>query len=98
MTDFILAALPWIAIAAAVALQAGHFHGRKKSQGDSKKPDADFMPYGTCLGMCIGVAIGAAFTERFGGIATTYGISFGLLVGVIVSFCINKLGQRNKRI
>ncbi len=60
MPDAILAALPCIAIAAATALVAAHFHRRRKSQDDSEKiaEPIDSMPHGISLGMCLGVAIG----------------------------------------
>lgn len=49
-----------------------------------------YMSYGMSLGMCIGTAVGCILMNRFGNIAITYGICFGMLAGLIISMNIKK--------
>ena len=101
MIDFILAALPWVALAVAIAVVIVVFM-KKKHQNTAEKPnddnaqtnkkntEMDYTSYGMCIGLCIGVAIGTAFMGKYGSVALTYGICFGMLVGVVAGACIKK--------
>ena len=78
ISDFIYAALPWIAIGISIALITVNFKKKKKDEKES-----DYVTTGICLGMCFGVAIGSSLTDTFGESALTYGICFGMLFGVV---------------
>jgi len=105
MIDFIVAALPWIAIGVAIAVVISNFSNKKKRQNISEKPNEtdsnktetnetdtveDYISYGMCIGMCIGTAIGTALTGIYGVTALSYGSCFGMLTGVVVGACIKK--------
>lgn len=83
MQDFIIAALPWIAIGIAIALVVTNFRSNENTEKSKKHIKDDHISIGMCLGMCMGTAIGSALTGTFGEIALTYGICFGMLIGVI---------------
>lgn len=106
MTNFILAALPWVVSGITVAVVLTNFSKKKKSRNTTESQDnfedtnvvkekenteeEDYISTGMSLGMCFGVAIGSAFMGKFGTIALTYGISFGILWGMIAGMCIKK--------
>jgi hypothetical protein len=70
MTDFILAALPWVAIGVSVAILAVGRHRRTAK---------NHLTDGMCVGMCIGAALGSTGVFSIG-----LGISLGMLAGEIV--------------
>lgn len=97
MTDFLLAALPWVIIGIAIAIIAANF-GRKKRKLNTKEqenldeenlPNKDdkgnYMSVGMCLGMCIGTVFSST-----GIVPLSYGISFGMLIGMVVGTYIKK--------
>ena len=55
MKDFILAALPWVAIGLCLAI---FFARNKKNNKDVKKTVENYGTEGMSVGMCIGVALG----------------------------------------
>jgi len=96
MTDFLLAALPWVLIGIAVAVIAASF-GSKKRKSNTKEQEnldeansnvddkEDYMSVGMCLGMCIGTVFSST-----GIVPLSYGISFGMLIGTVGGMCIEK--------
>lgn len=96
MTEFLLAALPWIAIGLSLAIVTVNYSRTKKAANEVQDPteapsaqDADkqdsYLSIGMSLGMCFGVALGSA-----GIVPLSYGISFGMLVGMAAGMLIKK--------
>lgn len=79
MKDFILAALPWVAIGLCLAI----FFARSAKK--EKKTTENYGTEGMSVGMCIGVALGTCFE---GGVGV--GISIGMLLGLSIGSCIPK--------
>lgn len=104
MYDFIIAALPWIAMGIAVAIVLANENNKKKVKFHSnERPDnitdeetaningeKNYITYGMLFGISFGIAIGASFSDKFGSIALTYGICFGMLIGTLVGILIKK--------
>ena len=80
MKEFMMAALPWICIGIAIALFAVN-HGASKKAKDSDKEYGNYMTEGMCLGMCVGTALGGN------------GLSFVMLIGMVVGMCIKKVKE-----
>ena len=79
--DFIMAALPWIAMGLLLAIFCA------RSASGKRKSDEKNENYGTegmCLGMCLGTAIGTALDN------TGIGISLGMLIGLAIGTCMKK--------
>ena len=88
MKDFIMAALPYVAIGITLAVLAANFAGRKKKQGkditlendkanqscEQEEESENYMTIGMCIGMCIGTSLGSS-----GVVDLSIGISFGML-------------------
>ena len=82
--DFIMAALPWIAMGLLLAIFCA------RSASGKRKSDEKNENYGTegmCLGMCLGTAIGTALDN------TGIGISLGMLIGLAIGTCLKKEAQ-----
>lgn len=77
MTEFIMAALPWICIAVAIALFAAN-HGSAKKAKEEGREYENYMTEGMCLGMCVGTALGGN------------GLIYGMMIGMAVGLCIRK--------
>lgn len=97
MTDFLLAALPWVLIGIAIAISVVDF-GRKKGKLNTKEqenldeansPNKDAKENYMSVGMCLGMCIGTVFSST-GIVPLSYGISFGMLIGMVVGTCIKK--------
>lgn len=86
VSDFVHAALPWVAIALLLAVFSVRSAKQKKA-GSSKdaKPQEDYGTVGMCIGMCLGSAIGASGT-----VSISIGMSLGLLIGLAIGTCIKK--------
>ena len=74
MKDFILAALPWVAVGIAIAVACVSSAGGKEKKGTN-------LTNGVCYGLCFGVAMGTAFDNM--GLGIALGMALGLLVGVV---------------
>ena len=79
--DFIMAALPWIAMGLLLAIFCVR-SATEKRKSDQK--DENYGTEGMCLGMCFGTAIGAAL-DNIG-----IGISLGMLIGLAIGTCMKK--------
>ena len=79
MKDFVLAALPWVAIGLCLAI----FFVRSSEK--EKKKNENYGTEGMSVGMCIGVALSTCID---GGVGV--GISVGMLLGLGVGMCIPK--------
>ncbi|MGG7099001.1 hypothetical protein [Clostridium sardiniense] len=105
MTDFTLAALPWVVFGITIAVVLTNFSKKKKSRNttesqndfedtnvvkEKESTEEDYMSIGMSLGMCFGIAIGSAFMEAAGTSALTYGICFGMLGGMVVGMNVKK--------
>ena len=86
VSDFLRAALPWVAMGLLLAVFAARSAGRKKKE----KEIDNYGTEGMCLGMCLGTAIGAAIENNTG-----IGITLGMLIGLAIGTCIKKEGQGN---
>lgn len=79
MKDFILSALPWIAIAVSIAICAVYSQKQKeKSDGDKEN---NYSIEGLCLGMCIAVMLSCVLKWNLGlciAIGTLLGTSGGI--------------------
>lgn len=97
MKDFVLMTLPLVVLSVTIAIiinisskkHAKLSKGQEGTDGTSsmeKKENAEDnnMANGMSLGMCFGVAISSMFINKFGPIALSYGICFGMLGGMIV--------------
>ena len=80
-TDFMTAALPWIAMGLLLAI----FFARAAHR---KKENADHGSEGMALGMCFGVALSTALH-----INTGLGLMFGMVLGLLVGSGIKKKGE-----
>lgn len=99
MIDFIIMALPFIALAVTIVLIINDMRikVRKKDasnneNADEKETSADDnnLATGLSLGLCLGVAIGTALMKFFGKMAITYGICFGMLGGILIKMYVKK--------
>ena len=72
MKDFILAALPWVAVGIAIAVACVSSAGGKEKKGTT-------LTNGVCYGLCFGVAMGTAFDNM--GLGIALGMALGLLLG-----------------
>ncbi|MEA4970275.1 MAG: hypothetical protein VB051_07050 [Candidatus Pelethousia sp.] len=97
MKDFILAALPWIALGVSVALvivfSAKRFRKDRpqtETQSENGKQEETYMTYGMCCGMCFGTAIGSALMGSLGTNALTYCTCLGMLAGLVIGLNIKK--------
>ncbi|MGM9550797.1 MAG: hypothetical protein ACI3XA_00925 [Clostridia bacterium] len=79
--DFLMAALPYIAIGLLIAFYFA-INARKKKE---KEQSGNYGTEGMCIGMCLGTAIGTSL-----GNDTGIGISLGLLIGLAIGTCIKK--------
>ncbi len=84
ISDFLRAAMPWIAMGLLLAVFAARGAGKKK-KGEKTE---DYAAEGMCLGMCLGTAIGTALGNNTG-----IGISLGMLIGLAIGTGIKKEGQ-----
>lgn len=71
--DFIMAALPWLAIGLMLAI----FAVRKNSRKNNPEKEDNYGSEGMALGMCFGTAIASATKQDIG-----HGISIGMLMGL----------------
>lgn len=90
MKDFLLAALPWIAIGISLALVFANYSKNRKNKAsdadeDQKQPDGNYMTEGVCFGMCAGVVLSTTGFVELG-----LGISLGMLLGIAVGMHIKK--------
>ena len=98
MTDFLFAALPWIALGAAIIVTIVNFnklegrqyaskkagaYGHEAPEMSKKKMEDDFLSYGLSIGMGLGVLIGSSLMGIYGIRALTYSLCFGILAGVV---------------
>lgn len=105
MTDFILAALPWVIFGVVNALVIVDFQKKNKirnieANGEDiedlnalkkkENTEEDYMSIGMSLGMCIGIAISLLFMKTFGSKVIIYGVCFGMLGGMVVGMFIKK--------
>ena len=79
--DFIMAALPWLAIGLLLAIFCVRSAGRKNDDDHQE----NYGTEGMCLGMCFGTAIGNTLWDNTG-----IGISLGMLIGLAVGTSIQK--------
>lgn len=87
--EFVMAALPWIAVGLLLAVFAARSAGsKKKAKQSGEKQRGDYGTEGMCLGMCFGTAIGTSLGNNTG-----LGISLGMLLGLAVGSSIKKKGQ-----
>ena len=87
--EFVMAALPWIAVGLLLAVFAARSAGSKKQAKQSgEKQSGDYGTEGMCLGMCFGTAIGTALGNNTG-----LGISLGMLIGLAIGSAIEKKAQ-----
>ena len=84
ISDFLRAAMPWIAMGLLLAVFAARGAGKKKKE----EKTGDYGTEGMCLGMCLGTAIGTALGNNTG-----IGISLGMLIGLAIGTGIKKEGQ-----
>ncbi|MGM9548444.1 MAG: hypothetical protein ACI3V5_01160 [Faecousia sp.] len=84
--DFLLAALPWIAVGLLLAVLCARGARKKKKEEQT----SDYGTEGMCLGMCLGTAIGSSLGNNTG-----IGISLGMLIGLAIGTCIKKEEQDN---
>lgn len=84
ITDFLMAALPWIAMGLLLAI----FFARSTDNKKGREHD-DYGSEGMCFGMCFGVALGNALGW------TGIGINLGMLLGLAVGMCIPKKKDGN---
>lgn len=75
MKDFLLAALPWVAMGICLAV----FFARSANEKKGEKAE-NYGSEGMSIGMCFGVAIGSSI-EGGVGVGITVGMLIGLLVG-----------------
>ena len=104
MSDFIFAALPWIALGITVAVVVANNSSKKKDKyqsnekidsiakekTDKKGGEENYATSGMLFGMAFGTAIGSSFIDTFGTIALTYGICFGMLIGALIGIFLKK--------
>ena len=91
MYDFVIAALPWIAMGITVALVLANESNKKRGKYYSNKRTDNIADEETAnengeknyitYGMLFGIAIGLSLSDKFGTITLTYGICFGMLIG-----------------
>ena len=83
VSDFLRAALPWVAagLLLAIWIARGAEKQKKKERTD------DYGTEGMCLGMCLGTAIGTTIGNNTG-----IGISLGMLIGLVIGSHIKKEG------
>ena len=86
VSDFLRAAMPWVAMGLLLAVFAARIAVRKKKE----KEIDNYGTEGMCLGMCLGTAIGTALGNNTG-----IGIALGMLLGLAAGTCIKKEGQDN---
>ena len=87
--EFVMAALPWIAVGLLLAVFAARSAGsKKKAKQSGEKQNGDYGTEGMCLGMCFGTAIGTALGNNTG-----LGISLGMLIGLAIGSAIEKKAQ-----
>ena len=79
--DFLLAALPWIAVGLLLAV----FFARGARKKKKEEQTGDYGTEGMCIGMCLGTAIGTSLGNNI-----SIGISLGMLIGLAVGTCIKK--------
>lgn len=85
MKDFLLAALPWLAIGLCLAIFFARNANNEKTDKRENKNVDNFGSEGMSVGMCIGVALGTLFK---GGVGV--GISAGMLLGLSIGSAIPK--------
>jgi len=97
MTDFLLAALPWVVMGIAIAFAVVNFSKKKcklnieiqkgldEENSKSTIDKNDYMSGGMCLGICFGSVF-----SLLGIVSLSYGISFGMLIGMVVGMYIKK--------
>lgn len=93
MKDFVLAALPWVAMGVTVAYVLAAF-GRKKivrgkasiKEQEETGLEGDYGAYGISFGMGLGIVASLVFDV----IPISYGISFGMLLGMLIGKGIKK--------
>lgn len=90
MKEFLLAALPWLAIGISLALVFANYSKRRKNKAsgaaeEKKQPAGNYMTEGICFGMCAGVVLSTT-----GFVEPGLGISLGMLLGIAVGMHIKK--------
>ena len=86
LIEFVMAALPWIAVGLLLAVFAARSAGsKKKAKQSGEKQSGDYGTEGMCLGMCFGTAIGTSLGNNTG-----LGISLGMLLGLAIGSGIKK--------
>ena len=79
--DFIMAALPWLAMGLMVAI----FADRENSRKNNPEKEDNYGSEGMALGMCFGTAIASVMKQDIGP-----GISIGMLMGLAAGTSMKK--------
>ena len=82
MVDFFIAALPWIATGLAIAV----------AMANSKDEKTDWLGIGISLRMLCGITVSRIFSF----VSLEFGISFGMLAGVIIGVLRKERGRRQE--
>lgn len=96
MSDFLLAALPWVVTGIAIAFVIVNLTRKKTrksieiqkgldEENSKGTEDDNYMPIGMCLGVCFGIVF-----SSLGIISLSYGTSFGMLIGMIAGMYVKK--------
>ena len=83
VTEFIGAALPWIAVGLLLAVFFARGARRKKGKRE------EYGSEGMALGMCFGVAVSTALHVDVG-----LGMIAGMILGLLIGSCIDKEHKR----
>lgn len=97
MVDFLLAALPWVVMAIAIAFVVVNFSRKKSVLNMEREKGLDEEKFKSVVGeddyisvgMCWGICFGSVFS-LLGIVSLSYGISFGMLIGMVVGIYIKK--------
>ncbi len=79
ITDFILAALPWVLLATLLAVILANYERIVKDKATGRR---------VAGGMCVGAALGLVLA-KLAGLSAGIGIGAGVLVGMIAGFLLS---------
>jgi len=91
--DFLIAALPWVAVGLCLVIIIVRFtlrKGKKAQNGQAANDGNNYSMEGMCIGMCLGSAAGA-----IGIIDIGISISMGMLMGLCIGMCFEKKDDSN---